>query len=42
MIEFVQAHATYRFVIFDEEDERPRMLVSVPQMQLFLQAHYVC
>jgi ubiquitin-protein ligase E3 D len=29
MIEFVQAHATYRFVIFDEEDERPRLLVSV-------------
>jgi len=27
MNEFVQAHATYRFVIFDEEDERPRMLL---------------
>ena len=27
MNEFVQAHATYRFVIFDEEEERPRMLV---------------
>jgi len=27
MIEFVQAHATYRFVIFDEEDERPRLLI---------------
>ena len=28
MTEFVQAHASYRFVIFDEEDERPRLLVS--------------
>lgn len=28
MMEFVQAHATYRFVISDEEDERPRLLVS--------------
>lgn len=28
MTEFVQAHATYRFVILDEEEERPRMLVS--------------
>jgi hypothetical protein len=27
MNEFVQAHATYRFVIFDEEEDRPRMLV---------------
>ncbi|KAK2461254.1 hypothetical protein APHAL10511_006781 [Amanita phalloides] len=27
MNEFVQAHATYRFVILDEEDERPRMLL---------------
>jgi hypothetical protein len=29
MIEYVQAHATYRFVIFDEEDERPRLLVGI-------------
>lgn len=28
MTEFVQAHATYRFVILDDEDERPRLLVS--------------
>jgi ubiquitin-protein ligase E3 D len=28
MVELVQAHATYRFVIFDEEDERPRLLVK--------------
>jgi hypothetical protein len=28
MMEFVHAHATYRFVISDEEDERPRLLVS--------------
>jgi len=27
MLEFVHAHATYRFVIFDEEDERPRILI---------------
>jgi len=27
MTEFVQAHATYRFVILDEEDERPRLLI---------------
>jgi ubiquitin-protein ligase E3 D len=27
MMEFVQAHATYRFVILDEEDELPRILV---------------
>ncbi len=28
MNEFVQAHATYRFVIVDEEEDRPRILVS--------------
>jgi hypothetical protein len=28
MNEFVQAHATYRFVVLDEEDELPRILVS--------------
>ena len=27
MMEFVRAHATYRFIIFDEEEERPRLLV---------------
>jgi len=27
MAEFVQAHATYRFVIFDEEEDRPRLLI---------------
>ncbi|EGO29841.1 hypothetical protein SERLADRAFT_458146 [Serpula lacrymans var. lacrymans S7.9] len=27
MSEYVQAHATYRFVISDEEDERPRLLM---------------
>jgi ubiquitin-protein ligase E3 D len=26
-MEFVQAHATYRFVVLDEEDELPRILV---------------
>src|ERR1700730_5443040 len=28
MMEYVHAHATYRFVISDEEDERARLLVS--------------
>lgn len=28
MLEHVQAHATYRFVLSDEEDERPRLLVD--------------
>jgi hypothetical protein len=28
MVEFVHAHASYRFVISDEEGERPRLLVS--------------
>ncbi len=28
MQEFVQAHASYRFIVLDEEDERPRILVS--------------
>ncbi|KAL6306328.1 HECT-like ubiquitin-conjugating enzyme-binding-domain-containing protein [Sparassis latifolia] len=36
MNEFVQAHATYRFVILDEEDERPRILMWLfkPNMRL--------
>jgi hypothetical protein len=32
MLEHVQAHATYRFVLSDEEDERPRLLVSLHLM----------
>lgn len=31
MMELVQAHATYRFVILDEESERPRILVCLIQ-----------
>lgn len=27
MNEYVHAHATYRFIIMDEEQERPRILV---------------
>lgn len=27
MIEFVHAHASYRFVVLDEEEEKPRILV---------------
>ena len=27
MAELVRAHATYRFVVLDEEEERPRILV---------------
>ena len=34
MNEFVYAHATYRFVIFDEEEERPRILVCFPPTRL--------
>ncbi|KAI0370636.1 hypothetical protein BV20DRAFT_966594 [Pilatotrama ljubarskyi] len=36
MNEFVHAHATYRFVIFDEEEERPRILIWLfkPNMRL--------
>ncbi|KAF8800567.1 hypothetical protein BYT27DRAFT_7199686 [Phlegmacium glaucopus] len=36
MIEFVQAHASYRFVIRDEEDEKPRILIWLfkPKMSL--------
>ncbi|KAJ3715053.1 HECT-like ubiquitin-conjugating enzyme-binding-domain-containing protein [Lentinula raphanica] len=36
MVEFVHAHASYRFVISDEEDERPRMLIWLfkPNLQL--------
>lgn len=29
MLEHVQAHATYRFVLSDEEEEKPRLLVRV-------------
>ncbi|OCH86338.1 hypothetical protein OBBRIDRAFT_738197 [Obba rivulosa] len=36
MQEFVQAHATYRFIIFDEEEERPRILIWLfkPSMRI--------
>ncbi|KAI0073794.1 hypothetical protein K474DRAFT_1677656 [Panus rudis PR-1116 ss-1] len=36
MTEFVQAHATYRFVIVDEEEDRPRILLWLfkPNMRL--------
>ncbi|KAF8649175.1 hypothetical protein AX16_005973 [Volvariella volvacea WC 439] len=36
MTEFVQAHATYRFVMMDEEDERPRLLIWLfkPNMRI--------
>ncbi|TFK73520.1 hypothetical protein BDN72DRAFT_834657 [Pluteus cervinus] len=36
MLEFVRAHATYRFVILDEEEERARMLIWLfkPNMRL--------
>ncbi|KAJ7640786.1 HECT-like ubiquitin-conjugating enzyme-binding-domain-containing protein [Mycena polygramma] len=36
MTEFVDAHASYRFIILDEEDERPRILVWLfkPHMRL--------
>ncbi|KAK0480735.1 HECT-like ubiquitin-conjugating enzyme-binding-domain-containing protein [Armillaria novae-zelandiae] len=36
MQEFVQAHASYRFIVLDEEDERPRILMWLfkPSIQL--------
>ncbi|KAF9269634.1 hypothetical protein L218DRAFT_851183 [Marasmius fiardii PR-910] len=36
MTEFVQAHASYRFVLSDEEEERPRILIWLfkPSMQI--------
>jgi len=36
MTEFVEAHASYRFIILDEEDERPRILIWLfkPSMRL--------
>ncbi|KAF9568276.1 hypothetical protein CPC08DRAFT_702699 [Agrocybe pediades] len=36
MMEFVQAHASYRFVIQDEEEEKPRILIWLfkPRIQL--------
>ena len=36
MAEFVHAHATYRFVIVDEEEEKPRILVWLfkPSMRI--------
>ncbi|PCH35091.1 hypothetical protein WOLCODRAFT_106948 [Wolfiporia cocos MD-104 SS10] len=36
MNEFVHAHATYRFIIMDEEDERPRILIWLfkPSMRI--------
>ncbi|THH28586.1 hypothetical protein EUX98_g5594 [Antrodiella citrinella] len=36
MIEFVQAHATYRFLMIDEEEDRPRILIWLfkPNMRL--------
>ena len=36
MSEFVHAHATYRFVILDEEEERPRLLIWLfkPSMRM--------
>lgn len=36
MSEFVHAHATYRFVIVDEEEDRPRILIWLfkPSMRI--------
>ncbi|OBZ67871.1 Serine/threonine-protein kinase SRPK [Grifola frondosa] len=45
MDEFVHAHATYRFVILDEEEERPRILIWLfkPSIRLAyaIPTHYV-
>ena len=34
MMEFVQAHASYRFIIRDEEEEKPRILVCQMSVRL--------
>jgi len=36
MMEYVQAHATYRFILHDDEEERPRILVWLfkPSMRI--------
>lgn len=34
MLELQQAHATHRFVITDEEDEKPRILVRLRDLTL--------
>ncbi|KIM47082.1 hypothetical protein M413DRAFT_440615 [Hebeloma cylindrosporum] len=41
MAEFVQAHASYRFVIQDEEEERPRILIWLfkPRIRLAYTTH---
>ncbi|KAI0064260.1 hypothetical protein BV25DRAFT_299244 [Artomyces pyxidatus] len=45
MVELARAHATYRFVIMDEEEERPRLLIWLfkPSMRLSYnaQSHYL-
>ena len=32
MVELARAHATYRFVVLDEEEERPRILVRLSRL----------
>jgi hypothetical protein len=36
MLEVVQAHASYRFIIRDEENENIRILVSTPRLTICL------
>ncbi|KAA1472522.1 hypothetical protein DENSPDRAFT_838816 [Dentipellis sp. KUC8613] len=36
MVELAQAHATYRFVILDEEEERPRLLIWLFKPSMYL------
>ena len=38
MTEIMHAHATYRFVILDEEEEKPRLLVNIWVCNIHFQA----
>jgi len=37
MMEYVHAHATYRFILHDDEEERPRILVRRRPSQAYRQ-----
>ena len=39
MNELVRAHATYRFILCDEEDEKPRLLVRLDYVGSHQRAH---
>ncbi|KAF5310946.1 hypothetical protein D9619_008085 [Psilocybe cf. subviscida] len=39
MIEFTRAHASHRFVISDEEEEKPRIMVGIPDIEVGFDTH---